>query len=111
QRKIHIARFELCALRQQLAGQLRFQRVQTIHVVGKKNEELELAADVREAYRCKSVALPITEILVFFPHHPHIDGRLSVNVEWLRPRCSVEEWICPWRFQINCVRQDKARCL
>src|SRR5436190_23564372 len=92
------SRYELRAFRQSLAGQLRFERVQTIYVVGKKNDEMEITAGVREAHSRESVVLRITEILISFSHHRDVNRCATVNMKRLRLRCVLGKWIGPGRF-------------
>src|SRR5439155_27370669 len=93
--KIGFALFELCAFRQRFCSELRFERVQAIYFVGKKNEELEIVAGVGKANRGKSLALRVTEMPIHLSHHWNIEGRASPKVERLRLRCLLGEWIGP----------------
>src|SRR5437016_2296884 len=72
QMKINVARLEFCASGQHVAGQLRFESVQTLYVVGEKNEELEIIPDVGEAHSGKSFALRVAEMFIGLPHHRYI---------------------------------------
>src|SRR6266508_841835 len=105
--KINIARFELCAFRQHLCSQFRFERAQTIYLVGKKNEELEIIADVGKANGNESLALRVAEMPIHLPHHRNIDRSASRNVKRLRRRRLLRKWIGPRRLEIKRIREDE----
>src|SRR4029453_1032779 len=96
--KIDIARFELCAFRQRICSELRFERRQTIYFVGKKNEELEIIARVGKANRGKSLTLRVTEMTIHLSHHWNIARRASPDAERFRLRCLLRERIGPRRL-------------
>ena len=80
QMQIDFLRFELCAFCQNVLSELRFQRAQTIYVVGKKNEKLEIVAGIRKADGGKAFALGVTKSCRL-PHHRKIDRRAAADVE------------------------------
>src|SRR4030095_4351234 len=108
---IDISRFELCAFRQRLCSELRFERSQTIYFVGKKNEELEIIAGVGKANRGKSLTLHITEMTIHLSHHWNIDRRAFPDVERFRLRCLLRELIGPRGLLIKSLLQNKSRRL
>src|SRR6266480_4119659 len=81
-----LSRFELCTFRQHACSQLRFERAQTIYVVGNKNEELKIVANVGKAYRDESLALGETKRRLLI-HRWNIDGRAPANMKWLGLCC------------------------
>src|SRR5581483_10404329 len=108
QMQIDILRFELCALCEDVGGELRFQCTQAIYLVGKQYEKLEIVAEIAKADGGKAVALGVTKSCGF-PHHRKIDRRATADMEWFRLRRLVGKWIRPRRFEIEGVRQDEPR--
>src|SRR5213595_86030 len=93
-----LPRSELRTFCQHACSQLRFERAQAIYVVRKKDEELKIVANVGNAYRDESVALRITEILVFLSHYGHINRCATASMEWFGSCCLFRKWISPRRL-------------
>ena len=105
--QIDIALFELCALCKQLGRELGFERAQTVYVIRKKNEKLEITASVRKCHSRKPFALCIAEIPRRV-HHWNIDRHAPADMERFRLRCLIRKWIRPWRFEIKRVCEDES---
>src|SRR5215471_10665203 len=80
QMQIDILGFESRALCQNFCGELRFQRMQTIYFVGKKNEKLEIVANIRKADCSEALALEVTKSRGF-SHHRNIYRAAAADVE------------------------------
>src|SRR5439155_24020150 len=89
-----LPRFELCTFCQHACGQLRFERAQTIYVIGKKDEELKIVANVGKAYRDESLALGKTK-RCRLSHRWNIDGRAAANMKCLGLCCFFRKCISP----------------
>src|SRR5919198_2463174 len=74
QMQIDILRLELCAFCQNVRCDLRFHCTQTIYLVGKKNEKLEIIAGIGNADCGEPLALGVTKSCGF-PHRRKIDRR------------------------------------
>src|SRR6476660_6572647 len=111
QMKIDVARLEFCATSQHLAAELGFDRAQTIYLSGKKDEQLQIVADIRKTYDRVSIAFRVTESLVRLSHCRNINRSSTANVEWLRLCCVLGKFTGQWGFQIKRVRQDEPGCL
>src|SRR5262249_548656 len=80
QMEIDVLCFELCALRQNVRGELRFQRTQTIYVVGKKDEKLKIVAGIRKTDSGEAFLLGVTKPRRF-PHRRNIDRCAAANMK------------------------------
>ena len=55
--------------------------MQAVYVVGKKNEKLQIVANIGKAHGCESFTLDVTKFRGF-PHHWNINRRAAADVEW-----------------------------
>ena len=104
--QIDLMHFQLCGFCQSVRGELRFQRAQTVHVVGKKNEKLKIAAGIRNAHGGEALSLRVAE-LRGFAHRWGIDRRAAADVERFPLRWLLGKGIRPRRFEIERIRKHE----